>query len=92
MNSSLAAAPAAAWLFLLDGVDLGDGGVGEPGALLRVCRCGHAHAQSLHRRRLLRVHRAKFVLLKGQTVLENYHLDLWQFIRVVRVVVLSTEN
>ena len=74
MKSSLVAAPATAGLFLLDRVDLGDGGVGEPRALLGVCRCGHAHAQSLHRRRLLRVQRAQFVLLKGQTVIENNHL------------------
>ena len=62
MCSSLAVA-AAAGLLLLDGADLRHGGVGEARVLLGARR-RHAHAQTLHRLRLLRVHVAKFLLLK----------------------------
>ena len=63
MCSSLAVA-AAAWLLLLDGADLRHGGVGEARVLLARARRRHAHAQTLHRLSLLRVHVAKFLLLK----------------------------
>ena len=70
-DSSLAvAAPSAAGLLLLDGADLRDGGVGEPRVLLGA-RGGHPHPQPLHRLGLLRVHAAKFLLLKGQLLSIN---------------------